>query len=223
MQKRDSQRKKVFASVEDLAKAVTAPLPDMYDNVHPFVHKVLTKATIKRRYGSTVDPVRISIRDGRGYGWATGSTAEGGFITVPKCERDTVHVLRALAYVIAGRQRRFGSGSRSEELGDTLKARNGWEYCAVLMDLVRYGLGESEGDTLKAIFDKRKVKWTKPTVRILSSAQKQAAVLKGQALAAQNKDRKQREAFVAEFPDAKLADRDSFTDPYWETLYRTWR
>lgn len=218
---RDSQRTKVYDSIKAANKAVGKPLGDM-NEVRAFVTKIQSRATLQRRYGKILKD--IAIADGRGNRWAHGDR-DG--ICAPTVQRSTIYVARALAYTIAARHRssryKQGAGSRFAEMYNPKLAWTGWEYCAVLMDLVRYGLGEKEADALLAEFDKRNVKWKKPRERVLTPQQKARAQIRGRELAAQNRDRKRRLEYIALNPEAKLLDADTFEDQYWETLYRVWR
>lgn len=221
---RDSQRKKVFTSIRAAAPLIGQKFTEMKD-VERFVKRIVTRAALITRYGTTLES--IQVRDGRGFGWTTGSANEGGYITVPHVQRSSLYILRGLAYTIHQRQRRAWrfverAGSRHMELRG-LCANNGWQYCAILMDLVRYGMGEAEADILKEQFRKNKVKWSEPTARVLTEAQKKVAVARGKSLAEMNRDRKKRLAFMEEHPEAELASPDEFIDPHWETLYRVWR
>ncbi len=221
---RDSQRKKVFTSIRAAAPLIGQSYEEMKD-VERFVKRIVSRAALLTRYGTTLN--RIDVRDGRGYNWTTGSYKDGGYITVPRCQRSSLYVLRALAYVIRERQAKLwhmkeSAGSRHHEIRGQA-AHNGWQYCAILMDLVRYGMGEAEANILKEQFRKNKVKWTEPTVRVLTEVQKKVAEARGKSLAEMNRDRKKRIAFMAEHPEAELASPDEFIDPHWETLYRVWR
>jgi len=219
--RRDSQRKKVHAAVAECDKAIHLPLADM-TAITRLVTKVASRATLSRRYGKTIE--NIEIRDGRGYSWATGHAKEG-WITVPRSHRSAIYVLRAMAYVITGRQkmRYISGGDRKSELGSLDAPWHGWEYCAVLMDLVRYGLGETEGNALKAIFVNKNVSWTKPIVRTMTDEQKDAARIRGERLAAQNYDRKRRAQFADLHPGIVYKTQDEFEDYDMEIMYRVWK
>lgn len=218
---RDSQRTKVYNSINAASKAVGKPLGDM-NEIHALVAKIQSRATLQRRYGKTLKD--IIIADGRHNRWSHGDRKG---ICTPRAERTTIYIARALAYTISARHRssryKLGAGSRHDELYNPKQAWTGWEYCAILMDIVRYGLGEKEADALLAEFDKRNVKWKKPRERVMTPEQKAKAQIRGRELAAQNRDRKRRLEYVAQNPDAKLLDADTFADEYWETLYRVWR
>lgn len=218
--KRDSQRKKVHESVRAADDLVGKPLADMRA-VDQFVAKIQGRATLKRRYGVSLEDIRVG--DGRGSSWTHGDKRG---IVVPTRQRTTIYVLRAMAHTIVARHRRsayIGSGERHSELRDFHAAWHGWQYCAILMDLVRYGLGETEANVLKAEFEKRNVRWTKPHKKFLTIEQKEKAKKRGRELAAMNKDRKRRLEYIQLNPEAVLKNADEFEEEYWETLYRIWR
>lgn len=216
---RDSQRKKVYSAIATVAKSVGTPLPTMPE-VERFVRKVMSRSTLQRRYGLTLTK-DIDVRDGRGKSWATG---DRDMITVPKVQRNTIYVLRAMAYTIGMRYRGFYPTGDRTDLKNRKAAWHGWEYCAILMDLVRYGLGEEEAKALKAEFSSQNIKWRQTKARAkLNPAASAAAQERGRKVAALMKDRRRRIEFVKKYPDAELASPDEFTDPHWETLYRVFR
>ena len=166
--KRDSQRSKVHASVKIVAQKIGQPLPQMTD-INAFVKRVLSRATLVRRYDAAL--LNIGIKDGRGYSAAIGNRH---MITVPTCHRSAIYVLRSLAYTIQSRMAVGfrNKGSRSDELRGRDAPWHGWQHCSILMDLVRYGLGESEAEVLRQTFVDKKVRWSKPTERTLTDEQK---------------------------------------------------
>lgn len=216
--KRDSQRSKVYDAIRAANSAVGKPLADMRE-VNALVSKVQNRATLQRRYGPMLND--INVGDGRGSRWTHGDHRG---IVVPTCQRTDIYVMRAIAYTLLERHRRGRvGGERYKELRGYDSPWHGWQYCAILMDLVRFVCGETQADALKAEFEKKNVRWTKPTQKALTDDQKQELKARGLALAALNRDRKRREEYTKINPEAILKNPDEFEDPHWETLYRVWR
>ena len=202
---RDSQRARFWKAITAL-DPFTKPLPEMTDVRH-FVGDLRDNPAIQRLYPQA--KWRVEIKDGRGISrdWIT--YPDQNVMSFTRSGRHTVAVVRALAFILAHRVERKA-------------AWHGWLYCSILLELVRSGLGRPATDALKAAFDREGVKYKSPVKRALTAAQRVEAVEKGEKLAALMKDRRSREKFALEYPEAPIVSKDAFGGD-WEDLYRLWR
>lgn len=235
---RDSQQTRFFKAVGVLS-AFGKPLKGMSE-VRDFIHR-FDRAPLTRRYGEVVDfrAWPVDIKDGRGYGRACASPSDG-WVTFPREDRTTDWVVRTVAFIVASRISRISRvrstsrgrsgfivwGDRREDFkrenNSPLIAWHGVKYCAVLMDLTRFMLGEDAAKALKESFDLHGVKWVIRAKRKLTPAQKVVAVERGVKLAALRKDQLARARFAKEFPEAPVVSKELFGGDY-EDLYRMWR
>ncbi len=218
---RDSQRSRYYKAVRVLDQ-FDEKLPEMAD-INQYLTEVLGRAPITRRYGRTVERHRFNVRDGRGYGIASVIIEENA-ITFPRRSRSKALVLRVAAYLVHHYASRYlGGGTRTSELSGHGQAWHSWQYCAIVMDLVRYGMGASAADALRAAFTANRVQWTKPATRTLTPEQQARSVEQGKKIGALMRDRKARIRFSKSNPSAVLVDPDTFADEVSESLYQIWR
>lgn len=204
---RDSQRGRFFKAKKAAAiSRYSTPLPEM-DDVTKYLRAVRNKTTLMRRYGSEMK-WSVTLRDGRGYSRATAYPTTA-VMCFPKVSRDSYSVLYQYAFIIAYNRNPKG-------------AWYGWEYCGILLDLVRFMLGAKAGDDLRIAFENHGVRYTPPAKRVVTPEQKAEQVKKGEKLGALMKDRRARVRFAKEYPEAPMVSRDEFGGDY-ETLYRIWR
>lgn len=138
---RDSQRSRVYAA--DYALHETAPRLETIADINAFVAQVLSKATIQRRYGDHLKGT-ITVHDGRGRRAACGGR---DYIKMPAWSRSQALVLHEVAHVIV--ERRYGDRV----------AAHGREFCAIYLDLVRFGMGVQAHDALKGFFQANRVRF----------------------------------------------------------------
>jgi putative metallohydrolase (TIGR04338 family) len=138
---RDSQRSRVYTS--DYALHEITPRLETIAEINAFVAAVLNKAPIQRRYGDHLKGT-ITVHDGRGRRAACGGR---DYIKMPAWSRSQALVLHEVAHVII--QRRHGDRV----------AAHGREFCAVYLDLVRFGIGVEAHDALKGFFQANRVRF----------------------------------------------------------------
>lgn len=117
--------------------------------VEAYVAKVVSRATIQRRYGSWLNRSPIGVKAGR-----AGSTwSRGGRFWIKMAPNHRIEwiVLHELAHLIQHRVYPNGLGGMSV-------AGHGPEFCSIYLDLVRYCLGKAAHAALKAEFVAGKVK-----------------------------------------------------------------
>ncbi|UTU07890.1 hypothetical protein CcrC1_gp204 [Caulobacter phage C1] len=142
-EERDSQRSKLYK-----AERVLEPMSSRLETVQEmdtFIRKVLQKAPIQARYASEARR-SIEVGDGRGRSRTAGGDRDG--IAVPRAGRTQWIVLHEVAHTLT--MRRYG----------THIAAHGWQYAAVYLDLIRFGMGAEAHRTLKESFKAHKVRWT---------------------------------------------------------------
>jgi hypothetical protein len=204
---RDSQRSRFFKAKKAAGiSRYATPLPEIAD-VTKYLRSVQKKATLVRRYQQEMK-YKVTVRDGRGYSRAASEPTKS-IMDFPKTSRTTYSVLCQYAFIIAYNRNPKG-------------AWYGWEYCGILLDLVRFMIGPKAGDDLRIAFENEGVRYTAPAKKVLTPEQKAAMVTKGQKLAALNRDRKARARFGTEYPEAPWVSRDEFGGD-WEDLYLLWR
>jgi len=213
---RDSQRSRFYRAFSEIEHHTTTL--DSMDDVESFIRSMEWKSQI---YGRAISHTQwpFRIKDGRGYSRAN---YVDGYLHFPKRDRDRLTVLRVMAYSVHTRMRstvefRQATPSRIVLSGGPW---HGWEYCYIVMDLVRHTMGTKVANDLKAAFKKHKVKCKPPM--ILSPENEAAAKARGMALAELLRDRRKRIQFLSTYPDAVVVDVDHFDD-YWETLYGVWK
>lgn len=156
---RDSQRKKVYRA-ESVLLRFAKPLREVSD-VERFLRKQLKRQAILRRYPDAAEAFRV--KDGRGtrnalaYGTHT--------ISIPLWARNEAIVLHEAAHVITSRHINVRKASA-----------HGWEFCATLLDLVRFIMGREAHDALKQSFKDNKVRFTKPRKRKALTDEQRAAL-----------------------------------------------
>ncbi len=202
---RDTQRARFWKAINALDPFAT-PLREMTDVRH-YIGALRENAAILRLYPQA--KWFVEVKDGRGISrdWIT--YPDANVVSFTRAGRHKVAVVRALAFIIAYRI-------------DRKAAWHGWLYCSILMALVRSGIGKPAAEALKAAFDREGVKYSRPIKRTLTATQKAAAVEKGEKLATMMKDRRAREKFALEYPEAPIVSKDEFGGD-WEDLYRLWR
>lgn len=138
---RDSQKSKLYKA-EGVLDPISRRL-ETIPEIQAFLTRVLTKATVQRRYGEYLQG-EIKVRDGRG-----ASIARGGahYIKMPKWSRCEHIVLHEIAHTIC--TRRHGSDV----------AAHGREYAAIYLDMIRFGMSADAAEKLKESFKENRVRF----------------------------------------------------------------
>ncbi len=151
-EERDQQRSKLYKAERIALETMSSPLPTIKD-IELYLNKVFAKAPIQRRFGKYLNR-QIEVRDGRGRLKAGGCAA---YITIPvgedKWGRHQWVVLHEIAHSIT--QRKYGMKP----------AAHGWQFAAIYLDLVRFGMSKEAHDALKASFKAHKVRFTEKKTR----------------------------------------------------------
>lgn len=212
---RDSQRAKVFNAIRKTVAELNLAMP--LDRIQAMLERTRDRAPIQKRYGH----VLFRLADGRGRR-SSGVDIVGKTISLPLHRRDAVWALVNYAHLVLRKSGSIGERHRNELTNRHNAAWHGWEYCAVLLDLMHFGLGEREADVLKHHFETEKVRFRKPVV--LTGTTKLKRQETGRALAELMKERKLRERFFHQhqMTNDDIISRDLFEE-YWETLYLLWK
>jgi putative metallohydrolase (TIGR04338 family) len=142
---RDTQRSRLYKAETALIN-IAKPLYEVRD-VEKYVKRVLARQSILRRYPRTNPNVRV--KDGRG---TRRALAYGSHtISLPLWARNEAVVLHELAHTIAVRH------YYREKI-----AGHGWQFAAILLDLVRAMMGKEAHDLLRASFKEHKVRYVAP-------------------------------------------------------------
>jgi putative metallohydrolase (TIGR04338 family) len=154
---RDSQRSKLYAAENAVFNYGQNPRAGRrfttLDEIDAYLLKVTGSAWFKRRWpvvganghwGSKT----WRLKDGRG-----SRTPKGGMMSMsfPRGSRYEAIILHELAHHIC---ERYNGYERT--------AWHGWQYCAILLELVTHELGEETGDALRLEFKRRNVRFRKP-------------------------------------------------------------
>lgn len=145
---RDCQRSKLYK-----AERVLSPLSirlETVQDMETFIKRVLQKAPIQARYARETR-MAIAVGDGRGRSRTAGGDGDG--ITVPRSGRTQWIVLHEVAHTLT--IRRYGAHI----------AGHGWQFAAIYLDLIRFGLGTEAHRMLKESFKAHKVRWTPKKAR----------------------------------------------------------
>lgn len=144
---RDSQRSKLYKA-EKVLDSLSARL-ETIPEVEAYMDKVLSSAPIQRRYAKHLRR-QITVKDGRGVRTAKGCRY---WVKLPRWARTQYIVLHEVAHSLTQRIH-----------GDDV-AGHGWQYAAIYLDLVRFGMGTEAHATLKASFKAGKVRFTEKRKR----------------------------------------------------------
>ena len=211
---RDSQRSRVWKAFAGLNLHGDKALPEV-SSIRNFITDVQLKAPLKRRYARAVTD-QVPVFDGRGLTHAHIDGPQGFGLYLNRNYRTRFWVLRMWAFMVH-RRCNYSSSYGTECIARSGGAWHGWQYCSILLDLVRFGIGSVAHDQLKAAFDACGVRYSKPTKRKVNGEQQAAQVERGKKLALLKKRKK----FSERFPDAVLigSGLDAHFDDYWETLF----
>ncbi len=138
---RDSQKGKLYK-----AEKILLPISQRLETVpemEKYLKKVLDRAPIQRRYSRWLGR-KIVVKDGRGCRHAYGNY---NWIKMPRWARSQHIVLHEVAHALTLRKH-----------GDAV-ADHGWQYAAIYLDLVKFGMGAEAHDALKASFKQHKVRF----------------------------------------------------------------
>ncbi|UTC29781.1 hypothetical protein BAJUN_01510 [Bajunvirus bajun] len=147
IKERDSQRSKLYKA-EGVLRSRAARLETVPD-IERFIAKVIARAPIQERYGRWLR-TPIKVKDGRGRSNAGGHER---YITMPLWSRTDHIVLHELAHTLTRRKHGLDV------------AGHGWQYAAIYLDLVWFGMGREAHDVLKASFKAGKVRFAEPRKR----------------------------------------------------------
>lgn len=139
---RDSQQGKLYKA-EKILEQYSKRLETMPE-ITAFAERVLLRAPVQARYGQHLRWA-IQIKDGRRCRNALGGT---NWVKLPKWSRTEYIVLHELAHTICRRMHGVNV------------AGHGWQYAAIYLDLVWFGLGAEARDALKASFRQHRVRFT---------------------------------------------------------------
>jgi putative metallohydrolase (TIGR04338 family) len=154
---RDSQRQRVY-NAERALLPLAAPLREVRD-VERYIKKNMARKAILRRYPRA--SLSVNVRDGRGtrsalaYGTHT--------ISLPLWARNEAIALHEMAHIVTNRHFRGQAG-------------HGWEFCAVMLDLVRFCMGTEAHATLLASYKAHKVRYRAPRKRAPLTPEQRAAL-----------------------------------------------
>lgn len=151
---RDSQRAKLYAG--ERKTYLWAPgkpdHPDRIDDVKQidrWLKSRLKLLSIQKRYARELRrPIRVD--DGRGCRSALGG---GGVIKLPRWSRFKLVILHETAHVIC--ERRYGDSV----------AAHGWQFAAIFLDLVQFGMGADARKELERGFKETRCRWRAPKKR----------------------------------------------------------
>jgi putative metallohydrolase (TIGR04338 family) len=153
---RDSQRQKVYdaeAETEHGKRFTTVKECQIY------VDRVLARKRLQTKLAKRV-AIRITVHPGHGHRQATASfIGRERVIQAPIWARTELTLLHEIAHHVVG-----------------LSHHHDWEFCRVLLILVREMLGAETERHLKAGYRARKVRFAPPRTRQLTPAQREAAV-----------------------------------------------
>lgn len=159
----DSQKKRVYAAENVALDNEDAPIPmerwTTVAEMQRYVDRLLASAWWRRRWPSIT---RITINDGAGYRSATAYGIKGK-IEMPRWARKEWVMLHEIAHVVVDRT-----------IGQRAAAGHGREFCQVYLELVGHMMGDDARKALKAEFQEKKVKHTRPR-KPLSAEQRAAA------------------------------------------------
>ena len=157
MRPRDIQRKKVY-DAERALLPIAKPLMEVSD-VERYIKKNMARKAILRRYPKASRSV--NVRDGRGTRRALAYGTHS--ISLPLWARNESIVLHEMAHIIAARHFQGHAG-------------HGWEFCAVMLDLVRFCMGTEAHATLLASYKANKVRYRAPRKRAPMTPEQRAAL-----------------------------------------------
>lgn len=154
---RDNQRQRVY-NAERVLIQLAAPLREVRD-IERYITKNMARKAILTRYPDASRSV--NVRDGRGTrnAWAYGTHS----ISLPLWARNEAIVLHEMAHIIANRHFQGHAG-------------HGWQFCAVMLDLVRFCMGTEAHATLMASYDAHKVRYRAPRKRAPLTPEQRAAL-----------------------------------------------
>lgn len=159
MRERDTQRSRVYKAERIALAKMGDPLPAVKD-VERYVKRIFEMRRVRDAFPGMRWGWLPRVGDGRGRCNAGGYDAA---ILIPRWARQEWVVLHELAHTIT--QRVYGYNV----------AGHGWQFCAVYLKLVLYGMGREAHDTLKRDFRACRVRHTAPRKRReLSDAERQA-------------------------------------------------
>ncbi|AXQ69791.1 hypothetical protein HOU03_gp476 [Caulobacter phage CcrSC] len=122
------------------------------EDIDAYLQKVINKAPVQARFKRETRR-SFKIKDGRG---RRKPAATGDYITMPAYGRTQWVALHEFAHVIT--IRRHGMAT----------AGHGWQFAAIYLDLVRFGMGVEAHRMLKESFKAHKVRWTPKRTRTAS-------------------------------------------------------
>lgn len=220
---RDSQRSKYWKAVAEFRSYPSIKALPKMEDLSRYMRTTFPRAALVSRYGRAVEFLNgrqfVHLRDGRGYA-SIQPDFPHSILHIPNSARDEFSVLRGLAYLVHWRAKNLrDTGSRTEIRGGPF---HGWQYCAILLDMVHFTMGTDAEKALKTAFKNNGVRFTKPVVKKIDPAKKATLVERGKRLAAIRKDQLCRARFIKKYPDA-IPDKDGIFDDHYETLYRVFR
>lgn len=174
---RDSQRQRVYDS--ETAAGLYGPSIKFktLDEIETYLDKVTGSAWFRRRWVNVgrspmfgfalFEQKTWTLGDGRGRRRASGGMYDMKF---PVSSRYQHIVLHELAHHIVERT-----------YGPRVHPWHGWQFCAVLLELVTHEMGADAGKRLDAEFKAHKVRFRARRKRVMTDEQRQAA---GERLAA---------------------------------------
>jgi putative metallohydrolase (TIGR04338 family) len=159
---RDTQRKKIYDSEDAVFPGhKKGPHEDLrtVTDVERFLHDVVRRKYVQRRYPNAVRyaSVGIQVSDGRGTRWARGG---GGYINAPLWARTKTVLLHELAHNLAG-----------------TSAEHNWQFAECYLFLVRVMLGKDAADKLEAEYKQRRVRYRAPRAKREVSPERRAALV----------------------------------------------
>lgn len=151
---RDAQRSKLYRAEQMCVGWQAGRRFDTVDDVQAYVNRILSHAYVQRhfvkaKYGIEVRPGH-GMRRGHAYRYA---------MALPKFARHEMYILHEMAHCLADR---FDEES------------HGWKFCDRYLKLVTHVMGREAGDSLKASFRERKVKFREPKKRAPLSPERRA-------------------------------------------------
>lgn len=147
---RDTQRSRVYKAEKAIWPThMGRPLREVAD-VQRFIKKQMKRKAITRRYPDAAKTVHVHDGGGKRAASAYGTWK----ISLPLWARHELVVIHEMAHIVAHRH-----------YGERNIAGHGWQFCAVLLDLVRFIMGKETHDALKASFKANRVRFTKPRAR----------------------------------------------------------
>ena len=161
MRERDSQRSKVYRA--EAAAGIAGLKLETIPEIEKYLKRVFSHEWFKRHHPRAV---RFRVTDGRARGSACGGGGGlGVWMKMPRWSRWEGTVLHELAHGLNDIKQHHRP------------AGHGWEFCEILLGLVRHYQGKDAAERLRLAFKEKRVRYHKPKRgRKLTPEQREAAI-----------------------------------------------